>query len=379
MTIKLDKTLYKLHSTKQIGSWRIFVVDGEEYPLIVREACKVLGGLPVKTITKVPLGKNIGKANETTPLEQALSEANSKISKQYDKGYVDEMPNVTDEVTNSLGFKQPMLAKPIEKVKNWKFPVYAQPKFDGHRMLATVENNKVVMYSRQGKEISAEHIAEQLQKAFDDGHWSGETLDGEIYCHGLTLQAISSLVKRPQEESKQLTYNIYDKMVSEEYSERLDIIENIVYRVQHTSVQKVATFFVESEEELNTLHAKFLSDGYEGTIVRHGSTGYENGKRSASLMKKKDFQDAEYQVIGWKLGKPDIRETETFERPVFLCVTKDGKEFEATAPGTMQERHAMFEAGLDNFIGKMLTVKYFNYTPDGAPFLPVALRFREDV
>lgn len=63
---------------------------------------------------------------------------------------------------------------------------------------------------------------------------------------------------------------------------------------------------------------------------------------------------------------------------IYTCVTSDGVLFEATAPGTMQEKHIAWEKRL-SAIGKMLTVKFFNMTPNGAPFLPVALRLREDI
>ena len=63
---------------------------------------------------------------------------------------------------------------------------------------------------------------------------------------------------------------------------------------------------------------------------------------------------------------------------IYECQTKDGKKFTVTAPGNAQERHDHAQNGHKN-IGRSLTVKYFNYTPDGVPYLPVALRIREDI
>lgn len=383
--IKLDKTLYKLHSNNQIGSWRIFVSDGEAFPIMVREACKVISGTPVVTVTEFLEGKNIGRSNETTPLEQAIAEAESKIRKQYDKGYVDEIPSVGDTVTNGLGFLKPMLAQPIDKVRDWSYPVYVQPKFDGHRMLATVNHkDEVVLYSRQGKIIDVEHIRYSLQELYDNGHWCGTTLDGEIYLHGESLQRISSLVKKPKPESKELVYNLYDIMHTDSpYDERLSDIRQISENAICGKINVTETWFIDpdngADDELIEFHATFLGRGYEGTIVRHGDTGYEDGKRSKSLMKKKDFQDAEFRIVSHELGKPDIKADGTYERPVFICEAHNGERFGVTAPGTMQERHQFFLNGLGNYIGRLLTVKFFNLTPDGIPFHPVALRVREDI
>ena len=374
-----NQTLFKIHSSGKVGDWEIEVLDlGDGTASMVRHSRKVLGGTPVVTETHVKVGKNIGRSNETTPLEQAVNEAKAKVQNQLDKGYVVDMPKAGDVVTNSLGFLKPMLAQPIEKVKKWSFPVFAQRKFDGHRMLATVQDNRVVLYSRQGKEQDVAHIREALEKAYDNGIWDGKTLDGEIYQHGETLQRISSLVKKPKPESLGLTYWLYDIMEeAQDYSQRLAQLEVITSQLDFEKIQLTDTMAVDDDDALNAIHSQFLSEGYEGTIVRHGNNGYE-GKRSMSLMKKKDFQDAEFEIVDVNKGKPYIKPDGTYEMAIYTCVTSDGVQFEATAPGTMQEKHNAWEARF-SAIGKMLTVKYFNMTPNGAPFLPVALRLREDI
>ena len=39
----------------------------------------------------------------------------------------------------------------------------------------------------------------------------------------------------------------------------------------------------------------------------------------------------------------------------------------------------LFKRHTNGTVGKYMTVKYFNMTPDGVPFLPVALQIREDI
>ena len=337
---------------------------------------KVIGGKAVETPTKYTVGKNIGRANETTPLEQAELEANSKVAKKLDGGYLADMPEEGDTAKNGLGFIKPMLAQPIDKVKQWDYPVYVQPKFDGHRMLATIQDHKVVLYSRQGKVLDVEHIRATLQTAYDADIWTGRVLDGEVYAHGETLQTISSWVKKPKPESLRLVYNLYDVDWAYPYGDRVKLLNQLLDNIETTHLDGTETRLVYSEEELNDLHAKYIGLGYEGTIVRQGNAGYEQGKRSKSLMKKKDFQDAEFKIIDSLRGKRNERNNT--EVGIYKCVTDAGVEFSVTAPGNAQEKHTHAINGGQN-IGLYLTVKYFNLTPDGCPFHPVALRIREDV
>lgn len=51
-------------------------------------------------------------------------------------------------------------------------------------------------------------------------------------------------------------------------------------------------------------------------------------------------------------------------------MTTDGKPFEAKPTGTREERQE-YRDNIDNIIGKKGTVKYFGFTSDGIPNLPV--------
>ena len=72
------------------------------------------------------MGMNIGKKNETSPEEQAISEATSKWEKKEKTGYTD---NIT-AVDTCTAYVEPMLAKKYGDVE-FSFPIYSQPKLDG--------------------------------------------------------------------------------------------------------------------------------------------------------------------------------------------------------------------------------------------------------
>lgn len=373
MQTHFEKTLYKAHASGAVGSWSVSVIGSDEIAKMVVASRKKLDGKSVETPTEYTEGKNVGKANETTPLGQAILEAKSKVKMKLDKGYVEDIPESGSVATNTLGFIQPMTAQPMEKVKSVTFPLGVQPKLDGHRCLCGVKDGIAIMYSRQGKMINLPHIQKELQALYNKGHWSGRVIDGELYLHGDSLQSISSLIKKLKPESEKLHFHVYDIDMDTCYRDRfqaLKALENWATSCDIKSNWSVLnTTVADTQEQVDVLHAKFLSDGYEGTMLRQFDMPYESGKRSKSLLKKKDFKDEEFIISGVSKGKPNIRLG--LEVGIYECQTKDGKSFTVTAPGNAQE-------GQKN-IGRSLTVKYFNYTPDGVPFLPVALRIREDI
>ncbi|AYA64266.1 ATP-dependent DNA ligase [Alteromonas sp. RKMC-009] len=374
--MQFNQLLYKAHSNGSIGSWEVKVTGTDAEAVMTVIATKKLGGKSVETPRKITKGKNIGRANETTPLQQAIAEAQSKVNKQLDKGYTVDMPEAGSVSTNALSFQKPMLAQPVDKVKDWDFPVYVQPKMDGHRMLAAVQDDKVVLYSRQGKVIDCEHIRATLQSMYDSEIWLGDTLDGEIYAHGLSLQTISSLVKKPKPESEQLRYNLYDIMVDQGYRHRLALLMRMLDHFSTEYVTLTQTTVLNDHAQLNHMHGVYIGEGYEGTMIRQLDFPYGKGKRCKSLMKKKDIQDAEFLITGLTEGK--VNERLGTRVGIWICQTKEGKVFEVTAAGDAQEKHDVAVNGRQQ-IGKYLTIFFFGYTPEGAPFHVKDSRVREDI
>lgn len=370
-----EKTLYIRHTNGKIGSWAIKVEAIGDVAKTTVTATKVLGGKATETITEHTEGKNIGRANETTPREQAVFEAESKVNKKIDKGYTETLPAEGEKATNAQGLPKPMLAKATDDKTVIPFPVHVQPKLDGHRCLALKRDGQVVMYSRQGKPINLPHIAEFLRTLLAEN----EHIDGELYCHGKTLQEISSLVKKPRPESTSLRLVAYDLIQDACYSVRHG---NLAAKFLPTTVDApvvlLGTRIVDNELELNQLHSANLADGYEGTMIRTHGVPYEDGKRSSSLLKKKDFQDAEFKVVDIVQGKPRHTDNGVLQVGIYVCETDAGKRFQVTAEGDMHRKNEVWEQRAE-LLGKMLTVKFFNWTPDRVPFLPVALRIRDDL
>jgi DNA ligase-1 len=118
--------------------------------------------------------------------------------------------------------------------------------------------------------------------------------------------------------------------------------------------------------------AQAIENGYEGAMVRNLSSEYLFKNRSMSLLKVKDFEDAEFQIIGGKEGQG--REVGMV---IFKCKTDSGVEFDVRPRGTQEERSLMWQ-NLQSYIGKPLTVRYQGLTDEGSLRFPVGLHVRPD-
>lgn len=365
--------LYGEASTGKTKQWQISVFDDADGAIIV---CKhgYCDGQMQENHKVITSGKNIGKSNETTPYEQACSDAQSKWQKKKDELYYElgEKP----EASAGSNIVLPMLAhKYKDRGHDIEFPCFVQPKLNGVRCI--YQHGKFI--SRKGKEYGAiNHMANDL-KAISS---KVPMPDGEIFHRGLTFQEITSAVKKYKENSEKLEYWIYDQVSGDDFSERNRKLhrafqDNCAYMMADGLLHRgclvyVPTEVVNNEDELMSKHAEFTLAGYEGTIIRNMQGKYLTGlTRSKDLQKYKDFQDAEFKIVGGKsaTGVED-------GCVVFRCEIEPGKEFDVRPQGTREQRREWFD-NLDRIIGKDLTVRFQNYSDDGVPIFPVGITIRD--
>lgn len=343
-------TLYKIDSK---GKKRFLTISTEGSDLIQES-----GLIDGKSIThrKTCSGKNIGKSNETSPARQAISEMESKITEKLTEGYSKTLEEL---ITNDTVL--PMLAKEYGKEKkkvDWD-TAYVQPKLDGMRCLKTQDK----LISRTNKVIdTVPHIANQLEFIVD-------SIDGELYAHGKNFQENMRLIKKNRgEETLQVKYHVYDMILPHPFYSRYTLLKNLVETCEHLIL--VPTFKVNSEEELIQYHQQFLSEGFEGTMLRHGTEGYKVNGRSSNLLKYKDFQDIQLII-------EDIEPAESRPEwgvPVFSI---NGKKFRAGMKFSHEERKEILTNKQD-YIGTMAEIRYFEKSEDGIPRFPVMVGVRLD-
>lgn len=303
-----------------------------------------------------------GKANRSVK-EQIHLEMESRAKVKRDLGYVSSLEKAVETTrTTGKGFALPMLASPTKHKKIILHPdSQVQIKYNGLRCLVTNIGGVNYAYSKTGILYPALHnLVSHIVIP------EGETIDGEVYLHGVSLQRINSLAKRKQRDTDKLRYHCYDVVMDDEYNIRMDyIINNIKFGGVGGFVptQPLAA--------IPNLLAKFKevrAEGYEGLIVRQPGYGYQSGKRNKAMYKFKQFLDDEFKVV-------DIEQSRDGWAILVCEVPNTTKTFKVSAPGTLDEKKDILQRRHD-FIGKWVTVEFAEYSDSGIPLQPVALHFR---
>jgi DNA ligase-1 len=273
--------------------------------------------------------------------------------------------------------KKPMLAHPVggfERIKDNDWPLYSQPKLDGVRCLIQCDGPykgafRVTAYSRTGKEWkNIDHILEQLIPFFEE--FPNHILDGELYNHDFKndFEKIISMVRKTKPsafdrmESKLcVQFHCYDIVMENTiFSDRNHFLKTNIDN-RFPSIKTLPYGLVFNTEQVEVKHEDYLELEYEGSILRKNET-YEC-KRSWTLMKVKDFSDAEAYIVGYEEGKGKREGT----LGKFLMQDEDGNKF-GCPPGKGYTYKDMKDI-LDNigdYMGQTATFTYFERTKAGS-------------
>jgi ATP-dependent DNA ligase len=376
--------LFKKTSTGAIQEWTVSVDEINGVPTIINRFGQV-GGKIQDSHEQVLSGKNTGRANATTAMEQAETQAKSRWEKQLKKGYAqnieDAQAGVVDDCIEGGVF--PILAHKFwEQGHKIKYPALAQPKLDGHRCTSQLENGEVTLWSRTRKPIkSSPHIAEAIRQ-----YCILQRLDGELYNHAYkeNFEDLTSLITpdEPQEGYENIQYHVYDipdATVSNKL--RNEILQEMKVVFEGTPIHIVETRIVNSKEELMQAYEDFMEQGYEGAIVRNFDGKYVN-KRSYDLQKVKVYDDDEFRIVDIKVGTKGTMAG----KAVFICErTREdqqlpaGVTFDCKLKGKLDDLK-LYADDKSKVVGKIVTVQYQGYTrKNKKPRFPVALRFREEL
>jgi ATP-dependent DNA ligase len=324
------------------------------------------GGKIVVSGWQYPTMKNVGRSNETTVEEQVLAEVESEYTKKQNQGKYHT--SVGESIYFGAKFFECMLADKYDANKHTNFPYYSQPKLDGVRCLISKDG----MQSRNGKPIlSAPHILEALQPFF--AKHPDVVLDGELYNHDLkdNFEKIISLVRKTKptaddlEESKELVeYHIYDCIMDGPFDARLNFLRNNLPYIP-MGVKRVITNFILDENDLEYYLREYLEWGYEGQMLRVPDSPYE-GKRSKFLIKHKEFEDGEFEIVSIEEGKGNWAGA---AKRVEIRL-EDGTTQFAGVRGSFGWLQSVLHDAIEYTDG---TVRYQNKTEDGKLRFPVVV------
>lgn len=397
--------LYAYDKQQRVREWIINVKDCNTYSEIIT-LFGVKDGKMIETIQEVLQGKNLGKRNETSHYQQAISEAQSKWNKKRDKeGYriaevfyklsesVDQIKNTNNtNNTNDTNNKQedvfrkvnPMLAQDYKKYKHKVlFPCYIQPKLDGYRCI--FHRNSMKLMSRQNKEFTIiEQYHKELFKELEKLPYN-VVFDGELYVHNndndnnkkdyVSFEVLGVLRKKKNmtaldiKHLAQIKYHIYDIIDHQStFEERISFLNTIDFK-QFRFIEKVSTIEVTNSDLLDKKHHEYITNEYEGTMVRN-KKGMYIAYRSYDLLKKKDFDDAEFPIVDFTF---ELYNNEKLVVWIIEVNKEKGILCDVRPQGSHEERSELYKKG-DTFIGKKLWTKFFGFTEKGSLRFPSTQR-----
>lgn len=378
--------LYGKSKDSKIKSWKISVERYEDYSEIV-----TLYGYnrKIETRRRINTGKNLNKSNATTHFQQAMLEANSKWTKKQNiENYSTSLKQEEEKEEQVISLENlnikdtisfPMLAQDYSKhKKKVVFPCFIQPKLDGYRMIYNTTTKSIT--TRQGKEFSIVKQTDSLYKELCSLP-EGFILDGELYVHNSpemtdkvsfetlgVLRKTKNLTKEDTTNLNKIQYHVYDIIDTKlRYNNRKTQLSNLLDNKNFTMIKNVLTIEVHSEEEIKDYHNQFVNtDGYEGTMIRSFMGMYKEKYRSFDLLKFKDFNDDEFEIVDYTFEK----DTSGADKNLIVWVIKikDDVICKVRPKGTKEQRQKLYEECVENFSkfqGRKLWTKFFEYTSDG--------------
>ena len=177
---------------------------------------------------------------------------------------------------------------------NLKFPIYASYKMDGFR--AIIKDGK--LYSRNMIEIPNTNIQHDaaICRLKTISKRDNIIFDGELYCHGLSITTIESIVTSKNVPTKGVTFNGFDCVYNGAFN--MPFMKRIAEF--YSNVHKKITNIFELEIEYKAA----LAAGYEGLILRnpkgiykHGNIENRSTRLEACMLKMKPYKTYDSKVL----------------------------------------------------------------------------------
>ena len=187
-------------------------------------------------------------------------------------------------------------------------------------------------------------------------------LDGELFVGRGKFNDAVSIVRATSKDWTPIKYLVFDIQADGPTEDRQRMLLGLQLPSHVLIVEQV---LCQSSDALIDFERTILNAKGEGVMLRAPRSPYEF-KRSGHLRKLKRFIDDEATVIGHQdgEGKHEGR------LGALVCQLKDGTTFRAGSGFTDAERET------PPAIGAIVTVRYFELTPDGVPRFPTFLAIR---
>lgn len=273
-------------------------------------------------------------------------------------------------------------------------PWIGQPKVDGDRTSAWLTSGVVKLYSRACLEkkfmtkirdelmLLIPLVNSLVNKKLGINN-ANVGIDGEVHDpskeHHQGTRSITARKINRHDDEDMLVLKVFDIM---EYTmttqERFDVIKELAPTIAgFKNIEFLPCRLLQDLGEIYEYREEVKRMGYiEGIVLRRTDLLYSKKRehKGNEMVKFKYCQDKEYEVIGYKDASGD-------RAGCVVWKLKDPQNdkiiFHSQQMGTLEEQRYLYEHA-DDYIGKLLTIKFMNLTADGVPFQPRAIRFRPD-
>ena len=260
----------------------------------------------------------------------------------------------------------------IKRIKSAE--VFIEPKLDGIRCLAIVENREAKLFTRAGKLITNfdDTVGAELSK-LNDGCYDGEIMSTDF-------TALMRQVHRKEgADISEVYFALFDYIPLEEWKEKSSReqawrrYEILKWRIKDLNkyVTLVKRERIKSDyNEIKRIHDSYVNLGYEGAMIKTIHDPYCFG-RDYSVMKFKAFFDADVPIIGLKEGTGKHKG----KLGSFLV---DYKGVSVSVGSGLNDELREKLWGDPAIIGRIIEVRYQEETPDGSLRFPTFVCFRND-
>lgn len=197
--------------------------------------------------------------------------------------------------------------------------MFAQPKYDGERMIMHLDNGNVYCTSRRQSKKTGRMNEVQDTLPFDNLHVDLDytILDGECYSEDWShiVGILHSLPERAKALQKEtfVKYAVFDCLFYDgkdirdlPYADRINYARQVLAKLNDERIHFVDCYHINTKDEAFEMMNMFIEQGFEGTVVKSLSRKYYD---KAASLKCKKFETIDCVVYDYQQGNGKYADT----------------------------------------------------------------------
>ncbi|MGB9674625.1 MAG: RNA ligase family protein [Nanopusillaceae archaeon] len=251
-----------------------------------------------------------------------------------------------------------------------------EQKIDGVRCLMTVEKSRIIIRSRNNKELNIHSMFKDDLENIKD--YVGYTFDGELFKDNFNLT--NGLIHRSN-PTESVDFYIFDIFKTKtlyscnpyevKYEDRKEQLSKIFQKNMFKNFKLVGykEKVYKSLDSFNDDIDTYISRGFEGIVIKKIHSFYIP-RRTSDWLKGKKFL-----TLDLRIGDIEVDKIRHWAKAIL--VDYKGKYLAVGSGLSNKLRYDLYN-NPDNYIGKIVEVKFMEKTSNGVFRQPVFVRFRDD-